>query len=225
MARAKRTPLERERDLAITEQLHLRGRTSVEIASQLSITTGSQISPQQVKYDIRLLTRQYRSAGVRDYNVDLNQQLRRIDMLEREAWGLLDQSGGERVIKSRKTRRKSGGDGDESSVSEVGDRTEERVADARYMVVIQWCIAERNKLLGLYPPEELKHTGNVGTIREIIYELPPQKQVAPNGLTIIGGRAPELSDGAVPEPVVEHLDEDELLEIWGAPEEALNGVQ
>lgn len=219
MARAKRSALQRERDLAWTEELHLRGQTTVEIAEELKRRTGIDISPRQVVYDIGVLRKTYRKAGVRDYSVDLNYSLRKIDMLEKRAWALLEQSGSERKITSRKTRRK----GEDSTMSEVGDRTEQRDPDARYMVVIQWCIAERNKLLGLYPPDELKHSGNIGAIREIIYEL-PQQQAAP-GLTVIGG----LPTGAhEPEPVAQLAPEEErLVEIWGGADEivvAPNGV-
>ncbi|HEY1292767.1 MAG TPA: hypothetical protein VGJ60_06810 [Chloroflexota bacterium] len=214
MAANTRTPLQREKDFARTEELHLRGYTAPEIASEMGV------SPEQIRQDLKKIAQQYAQSTLRNYDVDLNQQLRKLDLLERSAWRFLGQSEQDREITVRRQRSRSGEDG-ETTVREASTRTEQRDPDSRYMTVIQWCIAERNRLLGLYPADEAKPQTHVN-VTEIVYELAPQKPA--QGMTIIGASSQaSLVNGQVealspPAQEIERVDPNEL---WGVEPESV----
>jgi hypothetical protein len=217
MAANTRTPLQREKDFARTEELHLRGYTAPEIASEMGV------SAEQIRQDLRKITQQYASSTLRNYDADLNRQLRKIDLLERSAWRFLAGSEKDREITVRRQRTRESDEGS-TTVREASTRNEQRDPDSRYMTVIQWCIAERNRLLNLYPSTDVKPQTHV-SVTEIVYELAPQKPA--QGMTIIGAsRQASLVDGQTealgpgPEPlnVSESIDPNEL---WGVgPEES-----
>lgn len=189
MAPPKRSPLQREKDLARTEELHLRGYNGVEIATEMGV------SAEQIRQDLKKIAQQYAASTLRNYDQDLNRQLRKLDLLERSAWKFLADSDQDREITTRRQRTKESDDGTET-VREASTRQEQRDPDARYMTVIQWCIAERNRLLGLYPPEESRVQHQVAAVTEIVYELAPANGA--NGMTIVGGNdQPALVDGQV----------------------------
>lgn len=213
MAANTRTPLQREKDFARTEELHLRGYTSTEIAGEMGVT------PEQIRQDLKKIAQQYTRSTLRNYDADLNRQLRKLDLLERSAWRFLANSEQDREITVRRQRTRTGGDG-ETTVREASTRNEQRDPDSRYMTVIQWCIAERNKLLSLYPAEEVRHSGQL-SVTEIVYELSPQQSA--NGMTIIGGRGqPALADGQVEVIGGAHeaagADPPSAAELWGVDE-------
>lgn len=210
---AKRSPLQRERDLARTEELHLRGYNTVEIAAEMGV------SDEQIRQDLKKITQNYAASTLRNYDVELSRQLRKLDLLERSAWKFLTNSESDREITTRRQRSETK-DGVENTGREVATRTEQRDPDSRYMTVIQWCVAERNRLLGLYPTEESKPQTHL-TVTEIVYELaPPQPQ---QGMTIIGGNA-SAATAALVDGQVEVIggppaaDAPSVEELWGVEE-------
>jgi hypothetical protein len=212
-----RNALQREVDIAKIEELHLRGMTVSEISKELNLTRN------QVDKDLDRIVRKYSESTLRNYNADLNRQLRKLDLLERTAWQFLAGSEKDREITTTRQRTKEVDRAEEFSVREASRRTEQRDPDSRYMTVIQWCIAERNRLLSLYPTEDTKPQTHVA-VTEIVYELAPQQRSS--GMTIIGGgtSAPSLKSGQI-EVIGGNTPESEepmsVEELWGVEEDPL----
>lgn len=194
----KRSPLEKERDLARIQELHLKGLDSGEIAERLDMNR------RWVIYDLQELQRRYAKATEDKLERHLNRQLAKIDLLEREAWAAWERSRSDREVTTKKQRRK-----DDSMMNEASQRVEQRNGDARYIAVIQWCIAERNRILGLYAPEEARISGRIEAVREIVYELPPTQNVPQ--LKLLPEPEP-VAPGAARPPVVIDVTPTEL---WG----------
>lgn len=207
-----RSKLEKERDLYVIEELHLKGQTLAEIADR----TG--VNKRQVQFDLMELGRRYAQTTIHRLDLHVNRQLSKIELLEREAWSAWEASKRQREITTKKRRSQSGEDG-EQLMNEVGQRQEQREGDVRYMTVVQWCVAERSRLLGLYAPEEMRHVAQLPPVNEIIYELPAKTNVP--GLSIIGGQrqlpaqSEQLEESEESEPARRPIVNISPEELWG----------
>ena len=86
-------------------------------------------------------------------------QLGRIDHLEREAWEAWEASKGPELITTKETEEQAPAEGETARPkTKTGKRTRPRLPEARYADTVQWCIAERSKLLGLYKPTKVAQT-------------------------------------------------------------------
>lgn len=177
-----------EQDRATEVELWLKGWTLRAIATQVGISEG------QVRYDLRQVEQEWRAKAVYDFDLIRQRELRRIDLLEAEAWAAWEKSKGPREITTTRQSKKVLAPVEMTSTTTAASkRNEQRDPDARYMAVIQWCISERAKLLGLYAPTEMHLSAGAGkTVSEFVYELPPEGPV--DGLTIVG--QPQLGPGA-----------------------------
>lgn len=150
MSGPRRTREQVQKDRAEVARRYLRGETQAEIAKIVGMTQ------QQISYDLKQIRKAWLDSSVMDFNESVSRQLARIDELERVHWQSWIDSGGTIT----KTTTKGWGiakknEGSAKPKAKKVDQivvTEEVVGDPRYLVGVQWCISERNKLLGLYAP-------------------------------------------------------------------------
>ncbi len=144
MAAPKRTVFQREADYERITSLYLRGWRQVDIAAELGIVQS------QVSYDLRVIQDRWKKNSIIDMDEAKQRELSRIDELERECWQAWEDSKKERT----KTRQESTGKKKNDGKMEVVRATMERETGAgnpAFLSGVMSCIAERNKLLGLYP--------------------------------------------------------------------------
>jgi hypothetical protein len=165
MATNKRTPGQVEHDQAEIAQRYLRGETQSQIARALDVCQ------QQVSYDLKKIQERWRESAVRDFDQHKAEQLARIDALEREYW-----AGWERSKKPiEHTHQQKSEDDIELRAGHAGrgripaHRTrlkatksvQEQVGNSAFLYGVQNCIAERSKLLGLYPATDINLQGSL----------------------------------------------------------------
>jgi len=158
----RRTRIERERDLRDVAQWYCEGLTQSEIAQALGLTQ------QQISYDIKALIARWQASAKALIDELKAQELLRINHLERVAWQCFEASKGpleiriERVQSAARlaSRGKRGGRGSESPAKLIPTFLETRTepggpGDMQWLRLVQWCISERCKILGLYAPAKV----------------------------------------------------------------------
>jgi hypothetical protein len=120
--------------------MYLRGRRQTYIATKLGI------SQQQVSYDIKQLRRRWRESSVVNFNEAAQEQLARIDELERTYW----------IAWERST-------------------TDTKVGNASFLEGVQWCVEQRCKILGIYEATKIsldwrRAVENQGYDAEVIFD-------------------------------------------------------
>lgn len=131
----------REAHLAKVAARFVRGQRLGEIAMELDV------APSQITYDLKILTDRWVKSQMIDMDAARATQLERITTLEAAAWTEWE--------RSRQMRE------DTLTENAMGRQATQRaritrkvgLGDAEYLRTIQWCIAERSKLMGLYPKE------------------------------------------------------------------------
>jgi transposase len=173
MAKTTRTRQQRERDKNILVELYVKGYPQHEIAKRLGVSAG------QVSSDWNKLIREWEETRFAELDRYRHEQLKRIDMIEREMWAAWELSktlkktsstkskSGEFVTKKDKKKNISpatafiagiGVGDDDDDLPKVSEEkywrasvTEEDPTggDMQFMNGIMWCVSERTKLLGL----------------------------------------------------------------------------
>lgn len=160
LASKRRTQVQREADLVIISELYLKGKSTRAIAGHLGL------SQSQIMYDIKDILARWEEKAIRNIDALKNQELARINMLEREYWEGWERSQADKVVTSKATKRKAAelGDGrdDDGEPTEIVDPGSIEVTDTEqitgnvgnpaFLAGVQWCISERCKLLGIYAP-------------------------------------------------------------------------
>lgn len=150
----KRTPSQIQHDRTRISELMLQQYTQQEIANILAEETGKQLSRSQISYDMRCIREEWAEKRLDNYNAILQEELARIDTLERELWRTLRESSGEKTKKIIKEAvRDAGGDGSELVVSEIITHIEEEGLSLGLFKDILECHKERRRLMGIYAPK------------------------------------------------------------------------
>jgi hypothetical protein len=158
----------------------LRGiKRQVELAQRIGVNRST------ISRDLRVLNARWKESGVRDLDAAKGQELDRLDQLEREAWQAWEKSKG--AHETTTTEQTSTGAGERVKAA---IRKDEQCGDPRYLAVLQWCIEQRSKLLGLHAPHKVAPAAPDG-------DKPPLIQIVEVALS--KGRA----DGA-PANLLEH---------------------
>jgi len=137
--------------------LYCRGYRINDIASL--IPTGLH----QIQNDLEHIRSEWRVSRIRDLDAHMEEELAKIDNLERQAWAEWERS--QKDAEQTRMRQKTK-PGDQPVVSEqeaVKVKTG-RLGDPRYLERVAWCIAKRCELLGLDPEKRLHITGSVAAI-------------------------------------------------------------
>lgn len=190
--------------------LYLKGRSQRDMAAQMGV------SRDIIRYDLDAIRENWKKSALFDFNEAVGKQLARLDMAESEAWDAWEKSKTNRSVTVTRQRRRtlpSASDAVLDNVSEAMKRDEQRDADPRYLQIALDCIKERNKILGLYAPDELRGAaaggGERAPIAEVFYEAIPDMAGDAHVVVLGAGEGAssngQLSASALPEPP----DEDE----------------
>ncbi len=150
MALNKRTQAQRAADIVLIENLHLRGKTQIEIAEIISSQRPYTLSRQQVDYDLRSLTNLWLAEATAERDSAIAKELATIRALQAEYWAAWEQSKNERT----KARQESGGkskDGKPNVIKATMEK-EQRDGNPAFLAGVMSCIERRCKLLGLDAP-------------------------------------------------------------------------
>lgn len=116
-------------------ELYLRQHTQQEIAKILGVDQSS------ISLDLKAIQEQWRSAAIIDLNEAKAKELERIDQVERAAWDSYDRSlKPVKVIIERSQSRNQ-------ATNETHETTQS--GDPRFLAIVQKCIDQRIRLLGL----------------------------------------------------------------------------
>jgi hypothetical protein len=151
MAAPTRTPEQRERDLERTADMYCRGFKHSDIAREIGV------SRTQIVYDLKEIRSNWLTSQVRDFNEAKEEELKKLDALEQEAWDAWRRSQTERT---RTVTEKT--EGDSSGRIKAQQTKETGYGDPRFLTVVQSCIDKRCKILGVEAPKSVELTGKDG---------------------------------------------------------------
>lgn len=143
-SRPVRSPAQLEYDRTQISRLFLQQKTVAQIASEMNL------SPQQVQNDLRMIRDEWRRHRHADLDERMAMELARIDRIEAEAWTAWEASWNE--ISSTTQYAKPDKDGTPRPVQAVVHKSEGR-GNPQYLQIIQWCVEQRARLLGLTRPD------------------------------------------------------------------------
>jgi hypothetical protein len=137
-----RTLEEKLRDRAAIADLYERGWPQWRIAEKVGLVQST------VCEDLRALRAEYRKAAGEKIGELIGRELAKLDRLEREAW-----RGWRRSLRDAEKKYAKVGSTPKGAVKESAKTTEGQAGDAKFLLVIQKCVAERAKIVGLYASE------------------------------------------------------------------------
>jgi IS30 family transposase len=152
MAENVRTNEQRECDLVTIADLYVKGYSQAAIAKEIGV------SRSQIQYDLAEIRRRWVESTIRDFDAAKEAELKKLDSLEEEAWEAWRRSIGE-----TKTTHAEIIDNDEkgrTSKQKVIKR--EMNGDPRFMSIVQSCIQQRCKILGIEAANKHEHSGPGG---------------------------------------------------------------
>lgn len=203
----KRTKAQREEHLNQIAKMYVRGTTQMEMSRQLGVSQG------QISNDLRLVLNQWTEQRIHDIDRIKNEQLTRINEIEREMWEAWEASKTKKKVvvnKSKSGEMMDAFDPMTGKASKVqtdkywraGTTEEEPVAgDKQYMDGVMWCVQERSKIVGLYAPKKVAQTDPTG------------EHEAMSAKEILGDIISGILKGAEPED--KDIVEGELMELDG----------
>ena len=158
-----------QRRLQVSE-LYLQGWSQTAIAAQVKVTQST------VSEDIGVIHDQWRTSGIRNFDLAREIELRKLDRLEREAWAAWERSQQPAVPAVA-----ADGSGDTTRQSR-----QNQVGEARFLDQVNKCIAQRRTLLGLDAPLQ------VADVTPLIAESPEQRRTRLQQIfqTIVAEAAP-----------------------------------
>lgn len=144
----QRSKIQCERDRATISELYLKGWSQTRIGDFLELNQAT------ISREISKLKTIWKSESVRDYELHVTEELRRLAMIETEYWQGWQSS---QTAKEQSLQEKlSELAGSNDSKLKVQKRTETRTGDPRFLEGLLKCIDQRAKLLDLYPKTDNK---------------------------------------------------------------------
>lgn len=164
----KRTVIQRERDRREIANLYLQGWIQADIAARLNESEDREytLTQQMISYDLLRLQEGWRESALIDINEAKSRELAKIDRLEREGWSEWQKSHG----------------------------LPGALGDPRYLSVVQWCIEQRCKILGVNAPTRQVLTAQMFTTKTT-KELSDAELMAIAGAALPDSDAADLSTG------------------------------
>lgn len=172
----------KEQRRARVAELYVRGYRQSEIARELGV------SQPTIHRDIKAVRAEWLTSSVRDFNEAKEEELKKLDALEQEAWDAWRRSQTERT---RTVTEKT--EGDSSGRIKAQQTKETGYGDPRFLTVVQSCIDKRCKILGVEAPTRIdaktEHTG-VGFDEIVKMARDVARGQAIEGESAIEGEAP-----------------------------------
>ncbi len=160
---AKRTPAQRERDLAIITQLHFQRFSQAEIAKQVKKITRAKysITQQTVSNDIKEIEKRLSEATIEEANTARMEKLVELKVLKAENWRAWRRSQEdaetltEESVKPKKDARRK------PVPVKSTKQAKGQSGNPAFLRLILDCIREEKELLGLNAPIEIKGDFNI----------------------------------------------------------------
>jgi hypothetical protein len=149
--RKGRSPDQIRKDRAEVARLYLKRWTQVEIGAKLGL------SRQQIGYDLEAVRQEWLQSSLMDFNARRAEELARIDRLERDSW-----DAWEATKKGKETTTSEHTKGGHGERVKAAIRKVEQAGDPRYLTVVQWCVEQRCRLLGLHAPHKVAPAASDG---------------------------------------------------------------
>jgi DNA-binding transcriptional regulator LsrR (DeoR family) len=127
-----------ERRVKVAE-LYLHQKTQSEIAQIVGVNQGT------VSTDLKAIQKQWRESAIVDLNEAKRRELERIDQVERAAWDSYERSLNPVIVMIERSESRNQAKRETQETTQAGD--------PRFLSIIQKCIEQRIKLLGLQEPD------------------------------------------------------------------------
>jgi len=157
--RNKRTKAQVVADRAVIADMMIEGRGIHYITEHINnIRDGYNLSMSAINYDINVIRKQWIESYLEDINAAKAKELARIDRIEMAAWDAWELSK-RTVTKTEKERTENEQVGKTGLAFQKHRKVKakttetERDADKEFMKVIQWCVEQRCKILGINAPQ------------------------------------------------------------------------
>ncbi len=149
MAAPKRSKIQRERDKLTISELHLKGWSQQRIADFLELDKSG------ISRELKRIKSEWKQETIEDHNLYIQQELRRLAMLEAEYWNAWERSQqGKETSLIEKLATGRNDLGEAMGRIKSATRVEQKVGDAVFLAGIQKVIDTRSKLLGLYQTDD-----------------------------------------------------------------------
>ncbi len=135
MAAKKRTKHERERDLEVISREYLNGKSQLQVAEMLGVTS------QQVCYDLKTVHKRWLEASLVTHQAVIAKELAKIDAHEQRCMKAWEKSCADKTVTHMQKAEGLSGS------AKASKRTEQRDGNPQFLWGIQWCIEARLKLL------------------------------------------------------------------------------
>ena len=145
--------------MLVVAEMYLKGRSMREIGLQIGVSIS------QVKYDLDAVRKEWREARPAEYSALVDEQLAKIDRLEREAWDAWESSKGVQETTIVATEG-TVGDGQQLPRKATIRREQAHGNPAHWENAFR-CVDRRCKLLGLDAPTRAEHSGPGGKPIEV----------------------------------------------------------
>ena len=146
---APRPTAQRLEDRAKIAEWYLHGKTTTFIAARLGMERRTVVE------EITQLRRGWKESAPRDYRLGMNQELRRVDLVEEKAFDGWERSLARKTVETKQAVRTVNGQVDRATV-----RAETGNGDPAYLARMSWCIEQRCRILGLEKPVEVEIRGS-----------------------------------------------------------------
>lgn len=130
----------REAHLAQVAARYVRGQLNMDIARELDV------SPSQITYDLKILTKRWRDSALVDFDTAKAIQLEKLDEIERTAWAAWEQSRAD--FEETMTSSSQG----PSVTARAMVKKRKRSGNPDYLEIMLRCVEQRCKIFGLYAP-------------------------------------------------------------------------
>lgn len=156
--RNKRTVAQRAADRVVIADLMIAGKPLVQIRDHINAIRSYNLSTSAIAYDAKVIERQWVEEYLADINVAKAKEIARINKIEAAAWAAWEDS--KRPLtktEKEKVENEQSGRGDQVTNKHKKARVKtteiEKNADKEFMAIVQWCVEQRCKILGINAPQ------------------------------------------------------------------------
>ena len=147
------------RRVVVSELFLRRNMTLRQIAAEVQERTEQEVSFQQISKDIKWIRKQWRMETIKNYEDAQNQEVAKLNEIEREAWEAYQRTVG---LHRKQTRKRGAAETDENAETTVTE--EELAGDPRFLIVAKDCVEKRCKIKGLEEPVKYDVEARVGVV-------------------------------------------------------------
>lgn len=156
--RNKRTRAQILADRMLIAEKLLAGNGVTEITEIINSIRPYNLSRGQISYDVKAVEREWVQHYLKDVNTMKAKELARIDRIEREAWLAWEKSKQALSVTEKEQVENEQSDKSDSVYQKHrkvrAKKVEtERDADEKFMNIVQWCVEQRCKILGINAPQ------------------------------------------------------------------------